>query len=136
MQRDDDLDSELMRHQRIDVDKLVDRQEAIGGAPAGGAGARQEPVSSSWLTWHVKLPSRVALLTMACIFVYEVLVGVSMGVRVVRFVMVSWLGWLLLAVNVGLLLLLGGIVLYHKVDWGALRYRRSTETAESKTFDE
>ena len=135
-----DLEDQLVKYEQLDVDKYVDQQEAAGGgrgaAGAAGFGSSLQPVSSSWLTWHVKLPSRVALLTMACIFIYEVLVGVSMGVRVLRFVMVSWLAWVLLAVNGFLLLLLGGIVLYHKVDCSRFRRRGTGEAAEAKTFDE
>jgi hypothetical protein len=135
-----DLDSQLVKYDQLDVDKFVDQQEAVGGGRgASGAaafGSSLQPVSSSWLTWHVKLPSRVAILTMGCIFIYEVLVGVSMGVRVLRFVMVSWLAWVLLAINGALLLFLAGIVMYHKLDCSSLRRRRGGESAEAKAFEE
>lgn len=67
---------------------------------------------------------------MTFIFVFEVLVGVSMGVRVLRFVMVSWLAWLLLAINVFLLAVLGAVVAYHKMNCEAFRsVRKAVGTA-------
>jgi hypothetical protein len=130
----------LNKYEKVDVEKFVAEQDATGGLRKGtGAaayGAGQMPVSDSWLTWNVKLPSRVALVSMACIFIYEVLVGVSMGVRVLRFVMVSWLAWFLLAINVILLLILGCIVAYHKIDWSALGIKRSSTATASKNFEE
>ena len=141
----DKLDSELVKYDQVDIDRYVDQEDAgartgnaTGGAAAFGRGL--QPVSQSWLTWNVRLPSRLALLTMACIFVYEVLVAVSMGVRPLRYVMVKWLAWLLLGVNVLLLLILGAIIAYHKVDWSWLhnRVHRATGSAAAadKDFDE
>lgn len=110
-----DLEARLNpnRFDKLDVDKFVRQQEAQGrGAPEGTA----PPVSSSWLSLHVNLPSHLATLSMASILIFEVLVGVSMGVRSVRYVMAQWLMWLLLALNMGLLVGLVFVVLRARRD--------------------
>ena len=111
-----DGEAELLKYDRFDFEKFSGRQEGGAAKIEVAATNTLAPVSSSWLAWHVKLPSRLALVTLVCILVYEVLVGVSMQVRKLRWVMVNWLMYLLLGINVCLLCALGVLVLVARME--------------------
>ena len=66
----------------FDLDKYCDKAVAKQGSTI--AASREEPVQRSWLFVYVQLPSRLAEVTMLSIVIYEALVGVSLGVRVLR----------------------------------------------------
>ncbi len=114
----------MLRYERFDVEKYAERAEAAnkGNPDLRRRGLDADPVASSYVKWHVLLPGRLALASMSCILIYEILVGVSMGVRKLRFVMVQWLMHLLLAINVALLIALAIVVIVRKYDirFGAL----------------
>jgi hypothetical protein len=126
-----DVDEDLLKYDRLDVERYADKQEAYGGATSAASAHHSAPVASSWLRLYVQLPNRLAATTIACIFIYEVLVAVSMGVRVLRYVMVNWLMYLLLAVNGGLLLSLGLLVWRAKKDL-SLRIMSRFDDASAK----
>lgn len=118
-----EAEDSLLKYNRFDYDKYAERAEVQlqGRSIAGGseeAARRQavEPVASSYVRWNVLLPGRLALTAMACILIYEILVGVAMGVRKLRYVMVTWLMHVLLAVNVLLLVTLAAVVVVKKYD--------------------
>lgn len=118
-----EAETELLKYERFDLDRYTGKQEAGGGVQIEISGGNQPaPIAKSWLAWHVKFPTRLALLTLVCILIYEILVGVSVGVRRLRWVMVNWLMWLLLGINIALLLTLAGIVVMAKTDWSFLKY--------------
>lgn len=135
-------DTDLLKYDRFDLDKFVEQQELSkqGGLHRGGGQQRQTaaPVSSSWTTWHVQFPSRLALVTMLVIFIYEVLVTVSMFVRTLRFQMVNWLAWVMLGIIGVLLGILGAIVAYHKLDLECMRKVRGMAATSNaaKEFEE
>ena len=74
------------------------------------------PTSAAWYSSNVALPQRMALLTMACIMGYEVLVFASMGVRSLRWMMNDWLMYLMLAVNVLMMIILAAFVFIRRRD--------------------
>ena len=76
------------------------------------------PTNSNWYDKNVALPQRMALVTMFCILSYEVLVFASMGVRKLRWIMVNWLMYVLIALNVAMMLCLAGFVYVRRKDYG------------------
>jgi hypothetical protein len=112
-------EDQLLKHDydRFNLDKFVEQQEASGGGRSSKHASHvKQPVNSSWIAWRVHLPSRLALTTLACIFSYEVLVAMSMGLKKMRWVMVNWLMYLFLAVNFVLLVALTVVVVINKYD--------------------
>jgi hypothetical protein len=105
-------DAPLIDYTALDVAKTLDKDDAVRKADVAGPA----PSSSSWQNVYVKFPSRLALTTAICIIIYEILVLTSMWVRVLRFVMVYWLMYVLLAINLALLLALAIIVFRSKKD--------------------
>ena len=99
-------------YSHFDISKYQDKEDAVRKADVDGAA----PAARSWMSTYVVWPSRLALTTAACIIIYEALVLASMWVRKLRFVMVNYLMYLLLAVNFLLLVSLGIIVLRSKKD--------------------
>jgi hypothetical protein len=123
-----------LRYDRFDLDKLVEEQEIAvhNGTAARSSGLKRQfaaPVPSSYQRWHVAFPSRLAVVTMVMIFIYEVLVGVSMGVRVLRYVMYQWLGWVLLSFDIFLLIVLGLVVAFHRFDIKHALFGKVKDTA-------
>ncbi len=77
-----------------------------------------QPTNANWYDKNVGVPQRMALATMFCIIAYEAVVFASMGVRSLRWLMVNWLMYVLLAVNVAMMLILAGFVYVKKKDMG------------------
>lgn len=111
-------DTDAPKYRRLDLDKFVQQQDA-GRQNIPVTNDVAAPVSRSWTRWHVTLPTTLALMIMFLIGIFEILVAASMGVRVLRFTMVSWLAYALGGTIVVLLSVLVGFVAYQRM--GALR---------------
>lgn len=78
----------------------------------------QAPTNKNWYDKQVGVPQRMALFTMFCIIAYEVLVFASMGVRSLRWMMVNWLMYVMIGLNVAMMIILAAFVYIRKKDYG------------------
>ncbi len=107
-------DTDAPKYKRLDLDKFVQQRDAGRQNMSAIEYDVAAPVSSSWNRWHVVLPRTLALAIMLFIGIFEILVAIAMGVRVLRFLMVSWLAYALGGVIVVLLSFLTGFAAYQR----------------------
>ena len=128
--------------QRVEERKYYDRFDNLDNIAHGDQGADRvgagranfipPPISSSWYSKNVGLPQRMALLTMACIIAYEVLVFASMGVQKLRWMMNNWLMWVMLSLNIAMMMILAAFVFIRRRDADQVYSERVKDVATGR----
>jgi hypothetical protein len=133
------VEDELSKYDNFDMDRYVLRKEIEVSSGLRGDTSSRAPISSSWLSWRVRLPNFLAVLTIALLVIYEIIVLISMFVVSVRKVMVEGgLMYALSGLNLLLIALLVIVVVVTRNDWniGMLTSKLGRARTSSTTDDD
>ena len=130
-----DAEKALLKYDRFDLDKFTERSE-LAGAHNNGIDSTTiaDPVASSDFFWKVRFPEILVLFAMISIVVFEAFVLISMGVRSLRALMMLWLMWTLLAVNIALLIAIGTIVIVRRRGMTVATHHQAIGTRHGYSF--